>query len=82
MSVTDASICEKIALRQESDISEDGKRLTNLKTTRRNDTTLIVNKIELIDNREIEIDDLSKKKELFSNDVNKLENTSAISKPY
>ena len=73
MSVSDASICEKIKY---------GKRLTNLKTTRRNDTTLIVNKTELIDNREIEIDDLSKKKEVFSNDVNKLENTSAISKPY
>ena len=52
MSVSDASICEKIALRQEIDISEYGKRLTNLKTTRRNDTTLIVNKKELIDNRE------------------------------
>ena len=70
--VIDASIDEKIALRQDFDISEDGKRLTNLKTTRRNDTTSIVTITELIDNREIEIDDLSKKREVFSNDVNKI----------
>ena len=43
LSVIDASIDEKIALRQDFDISEDGKRLTNLKTARRNDTTSIVN---------------------------------------
>ena len=46
--------------------------MTNLKTTRRNDTTSIVTITELIDNREIEIDDLSKKREVFSNDVNKI----------
>ena len=46
--------------------------MTNLKTARRSDTTSIVDISELIDNREIEIDDLSKKIEVFSNDVNKI----------
>ena len=41
LSVIDASIDEKIALRQDFDISEDGKRLTYLKTARINDTTSI-----------------------------------------
>ena len=43
LSVIDTSNDEKIAIRQDFDISEDGKRLTNLKITRRNDTTSIVN---------------------------------------
>ena len=43
MSVIDASIDKKITLRQDFDISEDGKILTYLKSTRRNDTTSIVN---------------------------------------
>ena len=72
LTVIDASNDEKIALRQDFDISEDGKRLTNLKTTRRNDTTSIVTITELIDNREIEIDDLSNKREVFINDANKI----------
>ena len=46
--------------------------MTNLKTARRNDTTSIVNITESIDNREMEIDDLSQKRELFSNDVSKI----------
>ena len=72
MSVIDASINKNVLLRQEFDLSEDGKRLTSLKTTRRNDITLIGNIIESIDNIEFEIDELSKKKEVFSNDVNKI----------
>ena len=43
LSVIDASINEKIILRQDFDISEDGKRLNNLKKLRRNDSTLIIN---------------------------------------
>ena len=72
MSVIDASIDKQIALRQDFEISEDGKRLTNLKTARRNNTTSKVNITELIDNRVIEIDDISKKIEVFINDVNKI----------
>ena len=71
MSVIDASIDENIALRQDFDISEDGKRLSNLKNVRKNDTISIVNITESVDSREIKIDDLSKKREVFSNDVNK-----------
>ena len=52
-------------------MSKDNKRLTNLKTAKRNDTTSILNITESIDNREIKIDDLSKKIKAFSNDVNK-----------
>ena len=51
MLVIDTSTDEKIALGQDFDISENGKRLTNLKTARRNDTTSIVNMTESIDNR-------------------------------
>ena len=72
LSVIDTSNDENIAIRQDFDISEDGKKLTNLKIARRNDTTSIVNIIELIDNGENEIGDLSKKKEVFSNDVDKI----------
>ena len=42
LSVIDASIDEKITLRQDFETSEDGKRLTYFKTIRRNDTTSIV----------------------------------------
>ena len=46
--------------------------MTYLKTSRRNDTSSIFNITELIDNSEIEIEDLSNKREVFSNDVNKI----------
>ena len=72
LSVINTSIDKKITLRQDFDISEDGKILTYLKSTRINDSTSIINITELIDNREIEIDDLSKKREVFSNNVNKI----------
>ena len=72
LSVIDASINKNMLLRQDFDLSEDGKRLTSLKTTRRNDITLIGNITESIDNIEFEIDELSKKREVFSNDVNKI----------
>ena len=54
LSVIDASINEKIILRQE--LSEDGKK-TSLKNTRRNDIALIINATESTNNREIEIDE-------------------------
>ena len=72
LSVIDASVDKKIAQMQDFDISEDGKRLNNLKTARRNDITSIVNITELIDNRKIEIDDLSNDIEVFSNYVNNI----------
>ena len=43
LSVIDASINKKIILRQNFDISEDGKKLIDLKNARRNDTILIIN---------------------------------------
>ena len=46
--------------------------MTYLKTARKNYTTSIVNITKLIDNIEIESDKLSKKREIFSNDVNKI----------
>ena len=82
LSVIDSSIGEEIALRQKFDIYDAGKRLTNLKTARRNDTTSIVNITESIDNREMEIDDLSQKRELFSNDVSKIGKHKCNLKPY
>ena len=46
--------------------------MTSLNTARRNDTTSIANITESIDNREIEIVDFSKKREVFSNYINKI----------
>ena len=43
LSLIDTSINKRLILRQEFDISEEGKRLTSLKNTRRNYTTLIIN---------------------------------------
>ena len=56
LSATDTSINEKIILRQDFDISEDGKKLNNLKNLRRNDSTLKMNATESINDREFEID--------------------------
>ena len=53
-------------------MSEEGKRLNNLKISRRNDSTLIINVTESINEREIEIDNLSRKRDIFSNDVNRI----------
>ena len=72
LSVIDASINENIILRHNFDKSEDGKKLTSLKNTRRNDTTLIINSTESTNNREMEIDEVSKKSDIFSNDVNRM----------
>ena len=60
--------------RQDFDISKEGKRLTitTLKNTRRNDTPLIINATKSTNNREIEIDELIRKIDTFSNDVNRI----------
>ena len=72
LSLIDAAVDKKIAQRQDFDIFEDGKRLNNLKTARRNDITSIVDITELIDNRKIEIDDLSNEITVFSSYVNNI----------
>ena len=72
LSVIDASINEKIILRQNFDMSEDGKILNSLKNARRNDITLIINVIDWTNNREIVIDELSRKRDIFSNGVNRI----------
>ena len=46
--------------------------LTSLKSTRRIDTILIINATESTNNREIEIDELSRERDIFSNDVNRI----------
>ena len=43
LSLIDASINKNVILRQNFDISEDGKILNNLKNLRRNEPTLISN---------------------------------------
>ena len=46
--------------------------LNSLKNTRRNDTTLIINATDSTNDREIEIDELSRKRNIFSNDLNRI----------
>ena len=48
------------------------KRLNNLKNSRRNDSILIINVTGSIDDREIEIDELSRKRNNFSNGVKRI----------
>ena len=68
----DSSINNQINLREEFDISDEGKELNNLKNVRRNDQTTITNMTDEILNRDFRIDELNKKRELFSNDVSKI----------
>ena len=72
LSVINAFINENIILRKDFDISEDGKRLNSLENSRRNYFTLIINATESINDREIEIDELSSKRDIFGNDVNRI----------
>ena len=72
LSVIDTPINERFILRQDFDIFEDGKRLNNLKNSRRNNFTLIINAAESINDREFEIDKLSRKRDIFSNNDNKI----------
>ena len=72
LSLIDGSINEKVISRQDFDLSEEGETLASLKNTRRNDTTFIINATESTNNREIEIDELIRKGDIFSNDVNRI----------
>ena len=72
LSVIDASINENIILRQDFNISEDGKRLNSLNNLRRNYSTLIINATESINDREIEIDELSRRRDIFSNESTRI----------
>ena len=64
----DSSINEKINLREEFDVSDEGKELNSLKNIRRNDQTSISYMTEESLNRDYRIDELNKKRKVFSND--------------
>ena len=57
----DSFINEKINLRGEFDVSDEGKELSGLKNIRRNDQTSITNMIDKILNHDYWIDELNKK---------------------
>ena len=65
----DSSINENINLREEFDVLDEGKELNSLKNIRRNDQTSIGYMIDEILNRDYRIDELNKKREVFSDDV-------------
>ena len=67
----DLSIEKKINLRDEFDISNEGKELSSLKSNRRNDRTPIINISDNIINRDFRIEELSNKREILSNEVYK-----------
>ena len=67
----DLSIDEKVNLRDKFDVSDEGKELSSLKNIRRNNRIPITNIIDDIENRDFRIEELSNKKEIFSNDVSK-----------
>ena len=68
----DSSIEEQINLRDEFDLSDEGKELSSLKNNRRNDRTPIVNISDDIVDRDFRIEELSNKREILSNDVSKI----------
>ena len=68
----DSSINQKINLREEFDVSDEGKELNSLKNLRRNDQTPITHISDEILNRDFRIDELNKKREVFSDDVSKI----------
>ena len=68
----DSSIDKMFNLRDEFDISDEGKELSTLKNNRRNDRTSIINISDDIINRDFRIEELSNKSEIFSNDVSKI----------
>ena len=65
----DSSIHEKVELREEYNISEEGKELRSLKIIRRKGKTPITQTLDDILNRGFRIDELHKKRERFSNDI-------------
>ena len=60
--VIDSSIEERVPLRDEFDISDEGKELNSLKNIRRNDKTPITNLSEDISDRDFRVDKLSNKR--------------------
>ena len=68
----DSSIEEMINLRDEFDVSNEGKELSSLKSNRRNDSTPIINVSDDIINRDFRIEELSNKREILSNNVNRI----------
>ena len=67
-----SSIDEKVNLKDEFDVSDEGKDLSSLKNIRRNGRTPITNISDDIANRDFSIEELSDKRERFSNDVSKI----------
>ena len=61
----DASIHKKANLREEFDTSDDGKELHSIKTIRRKDKTPITQMLDDIYNRDLKIDELNNKREIY-----------------
>ena len=74
----DSAIDENVNLRDEFDVFDEGKELNSLKYIRRTDRTPITHMSEDILNRDLRIEELSNKREIFSNDVSKIKDTSII----
>ena len=68
----DSSVDIKVNLRDDFDVSDEGKELGSLKNIRRNDSTSITNISDDIIKRDFRIEELSNKREIFSNDVSKI----------
>ena len=68
----DSAIDGKINLRDEFDVSDEGKERNRLKSIRRNDRIPITHISEDILNRDFRIEELSNKREIFSNNVSKI----------
>ena len=58
----DSSIRENVKLREEFDISDEGKELNSIKTTRRKDQAPITQISDDIYNRDFKINELNNKK--------------------
>ena len=67
----DSYINEKINLREEFDVLDEGEKLISLKNIRKNDQIPITNMLDESLNRDFRIDELNKKREIFSNDFSK-----------
>ena len=62
--VIDSSIHKKVKLREEFDISDEGKELHTFKTIRRKDETPITQISDDIYNRDLKINELNNKREI------------------
>ena len=65
----DSSIDENVKLIEDFGISVEGKELHSLKSIRRRDMTSITSMIDEIFHRDFKIDELNRKRKVFSNDV-------------